>query len=95
MKHADRQKIPPEVVVCPRCGKAWTRTTTLHGRKCRACRNAYDREHRPNPAAAKTLMLESITKARKRPRGCSTMRWRCELRRCANPEYYREYGINV
>ena len=96
MKDADRQKIPPEVVVCPVCGTVWTRTTTRNGRRCGACRwKARSRKPRPNPAAAKTLTLESITKARERPRNCSELRWRCELRRRANPEYCREYGVNV
>ena len=93
--HADRREIPPEVVVCPQCGEAWTRTTTRKGRKCKSCRNARSRELRPSSAAAKTITLETIATAQRRPRGCSAVRWRCELRRRANPEYYREYGINV
>lgn len=39
--------------------------------------------------------LDEIMRATKRPRNCSPLRWRMELRRRANAEYFRMMGAVV
>lgn len=93
----NRQVCLPEVVVCPRCGKVWTRTTTKKGRMCVTCRNArWRKRYSINADCTKVgVALASLRTARKKPKGISDIRWRLELRRRANPEYYAEFGMDV
>ena len=93
----NRQVCLPEVVVCPRCGKVWTRTTTKKGRMCATCRNARWRKHyAKNADCTKAgVSFSELRKARKKPKGISDIRWRLELRRRENPEYYAEFGMDV
>lgn len=46
-----------------------------------------------NANCTKILSLDTVMNAPCRPRGCSEVRWRCELRRRANPEYYAQFGV--
>lgn len=87
---------------CPLCERPFTGRG--RSRFCPACREVVrKREHRllekREKAALSALIVEAnacafpasdatIATARKKPRGVSDVRWRIELRRRANPEYY-------
>lgn len=83
-----------EVVKCPQCGKKWTRTSVRQGRVCNQCR--YERQKKNLPLGGvfcgKAVSTDTIMSARTCPRGCSAVRWRIELRRRANPEYFAMCG---
>jgi hypothetical protein len=66
-----------------------------HRRYCAAYRkskqNALKRNPRDFEAALKAttlVTLEVLMRARRKPRNCSAVRWRIELRRRQNPGYY-------
>ena len=86
-----------EVVTCPQCGKVWTHTTTKKGRMCATCRNArWRKRYAKNADCTKAgVSFRELRNARKKPKGTSDIRWRLELRRRANPEYYAQFGVMV
>ena len=88
---------------CPECGAAFTpqsKTQVCCSTECqkKRSRRLENESHRRSAAHRKAsedalkattpVTQEVLMHARKKPRNCSAVRWRIELRRRQNPGYY-------
>ena len=93
-----------KTLVCPECGATFesTRGKVCCSKKCQKKRSRRRAAHRKRCIsfgsafqATKPVTQEELMRALKKPANCSAVRWRMELRRRANAEYFRVCGDSL
>ena len=89
-----------ETIKCAECGVEFVQTAPNQVYCSRQCQNHHFYRHRVDYRkafadairAVTVVPLGELTRAKTKPRNCSDVRWRIELRRRKNAEYYQMCG---
>ena len=87
-------KATNQVYCCEACYKQNHLKTKLAAAKAKR-RTAAENRKAHEVAIGNPCRFDDLTRATTKPKNCSAIRWRIELRRRARAEYYKECGCMV